>query len=98
MKVLLLLQIAVMLVCLSYSRPDVPRVGVYGGQFYKALYDTCYPSLDGGYTLAKLRTQYHYVIYSEEGYQGQSYTLTEVEVQVKPGFVIRSAHALLPED
>ena len=100
MKVLLLLQIAVLLLCLSISTTEgeIPRVGLYGGPSYRAIYDPCNPSIpDDSYTLAKLRTDFHYVVYSEENYAGESYTLTEVEVEVSLGFAVRSTHVILPE-
>ena len=102
MKIFLLLQIAVLLLlCLGICTTEgaVPRVDLYGGLSYRAIYDPCNPSIqDYGYTLAKLRTKFHYVVYSQENYGGKSHRLTQVGVQVNVGFAVRSAHVLLPED
>ena len=101
MKVLFLLQIAaVLLMFLSVSTTEGkgPRVDLYGGYYYRAVYEPCNPSIpDGGYSLANLRTSIHYVVCSEENYEGECRTLTDVGVKVDLGFTVRSAHVLLPD-
>ena len=83
---------------LHYRRRNSTSGSLYGGPSYRAIYDPCNPSIpDDSYTLAKLRTDFHYVVYSEENYAGESYTLTEVEVEVSLGFAVRSTHVILPE-